>query len=83
VYGFDMMKAMTEGSPSAIFEGKIQRITDREGVTKAVRANGRKMGAEGMFDHMIDQTMTDPDKSMFYRITREDFGTRKIYPPKE
>ncbi len=83
VYSFDMMTAMTDGSPSAIFEGKIQQITDREGVTKAVRANGRKMGAEGMFDHMIDQTMADPDKSMFYRITRQDFGTRKIYPPKE
>ncbi|MBW2492841.1 MAG: pyridoxamine 5'-phosphate oxidase family protein [Deltaproteobacteria bacterium] len=83
VYGFDMMTAMTEGAPSAIFEGKLEQITDREGVTQAVRANERKMGAEGMFDHMIDQTMADPDKSMFYRITREDFGTRKIYPPKE
>ena len=83
VYSFDMLTAMTDGSPSAIFEGKIQKITDREGVTQAVRANGRKMGAEGMFDHMIDQTMADPDKSMFYLITREDFGSRKIYPPKE
>ena len=83
VYSFDMMTAMTDGSPSTIFEGKIQKIIDREGVTKAVRANGRKMGAEGMFDHMIDQTMADPDKSMFYLITREDFGSRKIYPPKE
>lgn len=83
VYSFDMMTAMTDGSPSAIFEGNLQKIIDREGVTKAVRANGRKMGAEGMFDHMIDQTMADPDKSMFYLIKREDFGTRKIYPPKQ
>ena len=83
VYSFDMMTAMTDGSPSVIFEGKIQKITDREGVTTAVRANGRKMGAEGMFDHMIDQTMQDPDKSMFYLITRKDFGARKILPPKQ
>jgi nitroimidazol reductase NimA-like FMN-containing flavoprotein (pyridoxamine 5'-phosphate oxidase superfamily) len=83
VYSFDMMTAMTDGSPSVIFEGKIQHITDREGVTKAVRANGKKMGAEGMFDHMIDQTMADPDKSMFYLITREEFGSRKVLPPKQ
>jgi nitroimidazol reductase NimA-like FMN-containing flavoprotein (pyridoxamine 5'-phosphate oxidase superfamily) len=79
VYSFDMMTAMTDGSPSIIFEGKIQNITDREGVTKAVRANGKKMGAEGM----IDQTMEDPDKSMFYLITRGEFGSRKVLPPKQ
>jgi nitroimidazol reductase NimA-like FMN-containing flavoprotein (pyridoxamine 5'-phosphate oxidase superfamily) len=83
VYSFDMKTAMTDGSPSIIFEGKIQNITDREGVTKAVRANGKKMGAEGMFDHMIDLTMKDPDKSMFYLITRGEFGSRKVLPPKE
>jgi nitroimidazol reductase NimA-like FMN-containing flavoprotein (pyridoxamine 5'-phosphate oxidase superfamily) len=83
VYSFDMMTAMTDGSPSVIFEGKIQKITDREGVTRAVRANGQKMGAEGMFDHMIDLTMKDPDKSMFYLITREEFGSRKVLPPKQ
>jgi hypothetical protein len=48
-----------------------------------VRANGKKMGAEGMFDHMIDQTMEDPDKSMFYLITRGEFGSRKVLPPKQ
>jgi phosphopentomutase len=83
MYSFDMMTAMTDGSPSVIFEGKIQKITDREGVAKAVRANGIKMGAEGMFDHMIGQTMEDPDKSMFYLITRGEFGSRKILPPKQ
>ena len=83
VFSFDMMTAMTDGSPSVIFEGKLQHITDRDGVTKAVRANGKKMGAEGMFDHMIDQTMAAPDKSMFYLITREDFGSRKVLPPKQ
>jgi len=83
VYSFDMMTAMTDGSPSVIFEGKIQKITDREGVTRAVRANGKKMGAEGMFDHMIDLTMKDPDKSMFYLITRKEFGSRKVLPPKQ
>jgi nitroimidazol reductase NimA-like FMN-containing flavoprotein (pyridoxamine 5'-phosphate oxidase superfamily) len=83
VYSFDMMTAMTDGSPSIIFEDKIQKITDREGVTKAVRANGKKMGAEGMFDHMIDQTMKDPDKSMFYRMKRGEFGSRKVLPPKQ
>jgi nitroimidazol reductase NimA-like FMN-containing flavoprotein (pyridoxamine 5'-phosphate oxidase superfamily) len=83
VYSFDMMTAMTDGSPSIIFEGKIQKITDREGVTKAVRANGEKMGAKGMFDHMIDQTMKNPDNSMFYLITRGEFGSRKVLPPKQ
>ncbi len=83
VYSFDMMTAMTDGSPSVILEGKIQHITDREGVTKAVRANGKKMGAEGMFDHMIDLTMKDPDKSMFYLITRGECGSRKVLPPKQ
>ena len=83
IYSFDMMTAMTDGSPSVIFEGKIEKITDREGVTRAVRANGKKMGAEGMFDHMIDQTMKDPDKSMFYRMKRGQFGSRKVLPPKQ
>lgn len=83
VYSFDMMTAMTDGSPSAIFEGKIQHVTDREGVTKAVRANGKKMGAEDMFDHMIDLTMKDPNKSMFYLITRGECGSRKVLPPKQ
>ena len=83
LYSFDMMKAMTEGSPSVIFEGKLTQITDRDGVAKAVRANGIKMGAEGMFDHMIDLTMKDPDKSMFYLITRGEFGSRKVLPPKQ
>jgi hypothetical protein len=41
------------------------------------------MGAEGMFDHMIDLTMKDPDKSMFYLITRGEFGSRKVLPPKQ
>jgi len=70
-------------SPSIIFEGKIQRITDREGVTKAVHANEIRMGQEGIFQHMIDQTMEDPDKSMFFKISREIFGTRKVLPPKQ
>jgi len=83
VYSFDMMTAMTDGSPSIIVEGKIQKITDRAGVTKAVRANEEKMGAKGMFDHMIDLTMKDPDKSIFYLITRGEFGSRKVLPPKE
>lgn len=83
LYSFDMMTAMTDGSPSVIFEGKLQQITDREGVTKAVRANGIKMGAEGMFNHMIDQTMADPDKSMFYLLPRKECGSRKVLPPKE
>ncbi len=83
VYSFDMMTAMTDGSPSIIFEGKIQKITDREGVTKAVRANEEKMGAKGMFSHMIDQTMENPDKSIFYLITRGEFGSRKVLPPKQ
>lgn len=83
VYSFDMMTAMTDGSPSAIFEGALQKITDRAGVTKAVRANGRKMGAEGMFDHMIDLTMKDPEKSMFYLLARSDYGSRKVFPPKQ
>ena len=74
---------MGEGSPSIFFEGKIQRITDREGVTKAVRANELRMGKEGIFQHMIDQTMEDPDKSMFFKLSRETFGTRKVLPPKE
>jgi len=83
LYSFDMMKAMTEGSPSVIYEGKLTQITDRDGVAKAVRANGIKMGAEGMFDHMIDQTMQAPDKSMFYLLPRGDCGSRKVLPPKE
>ena len=83
VYSFDMMTAMTDGSPSLIVEGKIKKITDREGVTKAVRANAEKMGAKGMFDHMIDLTMKNPDQSMFYLITRKDFGSRKVLPPKQ
>ena len=83
VYSFDMMTSMTDGSPSVIFEGNIKRITDREGVTKAIRANGEKMGAPGMFDHMIDLTMQNPDKSMFYLIKRSEFGSRKVLPPKQ
>jgi|MudIll2142460700_1097286.scaffolds.fasta_scaffold654325_1 nitroimidazol reductase NimA-like FMN-containing flavoprotein (pyridoxamine 5'-phosphate oxidase superfamily) len=83
VYSFDMMTAMTDGSPSIIFEGKIQKITDRVGVTKAVRANEEKMGGKGMFEHMIDLTMQNPDKSMFYLIKRGEFGSRKVLPPKE
>ena len=83
VFSFDMMTAMTDGSPSVIFEGKLTQITDRDGVAKAVRANGIKMGAEGMFDHMIDQTMQAPDKSMFYLLPRKACGSRKVLPPKE
>ena len=71
------------GSPSIIFEGKIQRIIDREGVEKAVRANEIQMGQEGAFQHMIDQTMEDPGKSMFFKVSREVFGTRKVLPPKQ
>jgi hypothetical protein len=41
------------------------------------------MGQEGIFQHMIDQTMEDPDKSMFFKISREIFGTRKVLPPKQ
>jgi hypothetical protein len=74
---------MGGGSPSIFFEGKIQRITDREGVTKAVRANEIRMGQEGIFQHMIDQTMEDPDKSMFFKLSRGIFGTRKVLPPKQ
>jgi nitroimidazol reductase NimA-like FMN-containing flavoprotein (pyridoxamine 5'-phosphate oxidase superfamily) len=83
VYSFDMMTAMTDGSPSIIIEGKIKKITDREGVTKAIRANAEKMGAPGMFDHMIDLTMQNPEKSMFYLISRKECGTRKVLPPKQ
>lgn len=78
-YSFEM----GGGSPSIIFEGKIQRITDREGVAKAVRANEMQMGQEGIFQHMIDQTMQDPDKSMFFKLSRDKFGTRKVLPPKQ
>jgi nitroimidazol reductase NimA-like FMN-containing flavoprotein (pyridoxamine 5'-phosphate oxidase superfamily) len=78
-YSFEM----GSGSPSIFFEGKIQRITDREGVTKAVRANEIRMGQEGIFQHMIDQTMEAPDKSMFFKVSREIFGTRKVLPPKK
>lgn len=79
IYSFEM----SGGSPSIIFEGKIQRITDREGVTRAVRANEIKMGQEGIFQHMINQTMEAPDKSMFFKLSREVFGTRKVLPPKQ
>jgi len=78
-YSFEM----GGGSPSIFFEGKIERITDLEGVAKAVRTNELRMGQEGIFQHMIDQTMKDPDKSMFFKLSRETFGTRKVLPPKE
>jgi nitroimidazol reductase NimA-like FMN-containing flavoprotein (pyridoxamine 5'-phosphate oxidase superfamily) len=60
---------------SIICEGKLEQLTDRESVTRAVRAGEEKLGLpQGSWDRMIDSTMQNPSVSAFWKLEVKTVG---------
>jgi nitroimidazol reductase NimA-like FMN-containing flavoprotein (pyridoxamine 5'-phosphate oxidase superfamily) len=64
---------------SVICEGELEQITDRDGVTTAVRAGERHMGLpEGSWDRLIEGTMQNPSQSGFWKIMVQAVGGKSM-----
>jgi len=64
---------------SAICEGDLEQVTDREGITKAVRTGERQMGLPtGSWDKLIEGTMQNPAQSGFWKLAIRTVGGKSM-----
>lgn len=69
---------------SVICDGVLERLTDPEEITKAVRIGEKQMGMpEGTWDKVLEMTLKNPAESSFWRIKVTNYGGRGVEDFKE
>ena len=69
---------------SVICDGVLERITEPDDITHAVRTGEKRMGMPpGTWDRLLEMTLKNPAESSFWRIRVSDIGGKGVEDFKE
>jgi nitroimidazol reductase NimA-like FMN-containing flavoprotein (pyridoxamine 5'-phosphate oxidase superfamily) len=64
---------------SVICDGKLEQITDPEGIKSAVRNSEKNLGLpEGAWDNLLEMTLKNLENSYFWKINVTNIGGQSV-----